>query len=292
MPSPLFRRSIPLLLSSAIYPSTSAASGIQLSVGADYSRGNFGSSVSTEIFVVPISARLRWGDWSLRASLPYVTVRGPADVAVVVGEDGASAPESEEEDELDSEDTPEDGVPPPANSASTPTFANNRSVAGLGDASLSLGYAFNALGGTPAYLHLTARTKFSTGSASQGLGVGATDYAALAELGWQGEDYGVYAGGGRRFLGSSSRVQRQDGWQWQAGAWLAATESIELGTSYRGREASTQRGSNAGEVEANVGLRFAKAWRIVGYAGVGLTNGSPDTLGGLTLSWNASRNRY
>lgn len=289
MASQKFRVSVLLVLALGAISPQAAAVGLQFSVGADYSTGDFGGTTPTDVFVVPVTARLRWGNWSLRAAVPYVTVRGPADVTVVVGEDGGSAPESEEEDADDSSDLPEDAEAPPTTGSSG--FANNRSVSGIGDASLSLAYSFSDIGGSPIYLDVTARTKLATGSASKGLGVGTTDYAALTEVGWLGESYGLYAGGGRRFLGSSSRVQRQDGWQWTAGSWLDATPSIEIGAAYRGREASVGNGTDASEVEANVALRFAKAWRLVLYAGAGLSDGSPDTLGGLTLSWNVSRGR-
>ena len=255
---------------------------LQLSTGVDYSSGDYGQTTSTEVFVVPVSARVSWGGWSLRASVPYVTVRGPADVSVIVGDGGGEG----------------DGGSPNSGSGrgsgdGTPTptvFSSSRSVSGIGDSSLALTYSFDAIAESPVYVDLTGRIKFATGRESVGLGSGTTDYFSTSELGWDAGTGGVYVNGGRRFLGSST-VPRVDGWQWGAGAWWAATPAVELGVNYSGRDASVAGGKKAGAAEASVKLKVARDWQMVAYGGAGLSKASADYTGGLTLIWHATGRR-
>ena len=269
--------------------------GLQLSAGVDYSSGDYGQTTSTEVFVVPVSARLTWGAWSLRASVPYVTVSGPADISVIVddgGGDGGS-PNSGSGSRSSGSGSSGSGGSGSGSGDGTPTptvFSSSRSVSGIGDSSLALTYSFDAIAESPVYVDLTGRIKFATGRESVGLGSGTTDYFSTSELGWDAGTGGVYVNGGRRFLGSST-VPRVDGWQWGAGAWWAATPAVELGVNYSGRDASVAGGKKAGAAEASVKLKVARDWQMVAYGGAGLSKASADYTGGLTLIWHATGRR-
>ena len=47
-----------------------AEDGLSLGVGADYSSGDYGSEVTTDIFSVPVTAKYATGNWTWKASLP------------------------------------------------------------------------------------------------------------------------------------------------------------------------------------------------------------------------------
>src|SRR5690349_21894038 len=64
------------------------AAQLQLSTGAEYSSGDYGELTTTKALVVPFSARVSLGSFSLRASVPWLSVRGPADIAPVVDDNG------------------------------------------------------------------------------------------------------------------------------------------------------------------------------------------------------------
>ena len=286
-----------------------ADSSLQFSSGADYSAGKFGGSDRTEVLVVPLSARLRWNSWSLRATLPYVTVRGPADVTVFFddngggggGSSGGSSSESGSGRGSGSSGSgsgsggggSDDGSGAGSGSGSgsgssgsgSLVFPSNRSVSGLGDASLALTRSFESIAGTPLYLDVTGRVKFPTGESRNGLGVGATDYGLASELGWAGDVGGVYVTGGRRFLGSTATLKRVDGWQWSAGGYVNVTRAVELGAVYSWRAASVAGGVDAKSLEGSLSLLLGSAWQLGAYGGVGLSTGSPDYTAGLSLSW-------
>ena len=57
-----------------------AADGLSLGVGVDYSSGDYGSDVTTKILSVPFSAKYETGDWTFKASLPWMRVDGDANV--------------------------------------------------------------------------------------------------------------------------------------------------------------------------------------------------------------------
>ncbi len=280
-----------------------AADSLSFSTGADYASGKYGGTTRTEVLVVPVSARLRWNDWSVRVTVPYITVRGPADVTVIVddngGSGGSSGGSSSSGSGRGSDDTTtgggtvdDNGGGGGSNSGSgnggrggNDSFSNNRSVSGLGDAVLAVTRSFNAIAGTPVYVDVSGRVKFASGSASKGLGVGATDYTAVSELGYSGKLGGVYTTVGRRFLGSTATLQRQDGWQWSAGGWVNLGESVEAGLLYSWRETAVAAGVDARNVEANLGVLVGGGWQAGVFAGAGLSNGSPDYSGGVSLSW-------
>ncbi len=289
-----------------------AADSLSFGTGADYASGKYGGTTRTDVLVVPMSARLRWQAWSVRLTLPYVTVRGPADVIVFAddngGSSGGSGGSSSSGSGRGSDDTGSGGDTGGGSGGGddnggdsgggggdssgqgrgrggNDSFSDNRSVSGIGDATLSLTRSFNAIADTPVYVDVSGRVKFATGSASKGLGVGATDYTAGSEIGYSGKRGGVYANAARRFLGSTATLQRSDGWQWSAGGWVNLGESVELGLTYSWRETAVVAGIDARAVEANVGVLLGAGWQAGLFAGAGLSDGSPDYSGGLSLSW-------
>lgn len=266
-----------------------AADSFQLSTGADYSSGDFGGSTRTEVLVVPISARLHYQGWSLRATLPYLQVQGPADVIVIVDDGGGSnsgSGGSSSSGSGRSSDDDLDGVDDSGGDrGENDSFASNRRESGIGDATLALTRSFNAIGDTPLYVDVIGRVKFATGKAATGLGVGATDYSAGGELGYVGRAGGLYAAGARRFLGSNASLQRVDGWQWSGGGWINLGSAVELGAAYSWRQASVPLGIDSRAVEVNLGMLLGETWQASLFASRGLSDGSPDHAGGLSLSW-------
>ena len=70
----------------AVLFATSAAwaeDGLSLGIGADYSSGDYGSDVTTEIFSVPLTAKYVAGQWTWKASLPWLRIDGDPGVLPV-----------------------------------------------------------------------------------------------------------------------------------------------------------------------------------------------------------------
>ncbi len=279
-----FGAAIVALAAMAGVSAAEAKPGLQFSTGVNYSSGSFGDTMDTTVVVVPFSAKVTVGNWAFRGSIPLVTVDGPADVAVVLddggGGRGSSGPGGSGGDELE-----EDGT----GAVSMVTRMNRES--GIGDASVSATYSFNEIAGSSIYSDVTGRVRLPTGDDDKGLGVGATDYATLVEVGAELGKGGVYALGGRRFLGSVSGVRRDDGWQGGAGFWIDATDKASFGAGYDWRESATAIGDDPSEVSAYMTYQINRKWRLGLNASAGLNDSSPDFGAGLSLVWRARERR-
>ncbi len=288
--------------------SAQAQTQITLATGAQYSNGNYGDTTSTNALVVPVSARLSFGAWSVRATIPYVTVRGPANLGELLDDSGGrgsnsgsgssgsgssgSGSSGSGSGNSGSDDSPsggnDDGDPttPP-----TVPLAADRSVSGLGDSSLSATWSLDSIGNSPVYLDITGRVRFPTGSEADGLGVGATDYFALTELGYSGDRAGMFVSGGRRFLGDASTTRRVDGWQAGAGAWFALSHRFTIGAIYDRRDPSVAGGTAPQFVESYLAWRVNRAWKVEFNVGAGLSDASADYAAGISISWQSARRR-
>ena len=131
--------------------------------------------------------------------------------------------------------------------------------------------------------------RLPTGDEDKGLGVGATDYVAMTELGWDGDAGGVFASAGRRFLGDVDDFERVDGWQASAGGWVNVSDSAVIGAYYDWRNSSVRDGEDPSSIEAYVSWRLNDAWKIELNGGVGLSDASADYTAGLTLIWRTGR---
>jgi hypothetical protein len=280
-------RKIGLLAFAAIYgmacaPAVAAAT-LQLSTGIEYSSGNYGETTSTTALVVPFSAKVSFGSLALRASVPYLNLRGPANVAPIIeGDDGGGG---------SSGSGSNSGSGSSGSGSSDDTFAANRDVRGMGDASLSATWSFNRIASTALYVDVTGRMRLPTGDQSVGLGNGATDFVAQTEIGWDGRKGGIFISGGRRFLEDTPTVARVDGWQASAGYWRNIGKISVFGVQGNWRKASIAGAPDPQSVDMFLTRRLSTGWKLEVSGSAGLSNASPDYAAGLNFIWRASNRR-
>lgn len=287
---PLFRATIAGLLALPAFAGH-AATRLDLSIGANYSSGDYNDVTSTDVFSVPLTAKVRTGAWTFRLTVPYVHVDGPAGAAVALDDTGTGRGGSGNSGSGGSgRDHPEDdgggdddGT---GGTGTTPTTAPRR-ASGLGDTTLSATYAFDHIGGSAAYVDIGGRVRLPTGNEDRGLGVGATDYGLNTEVGIDRGHGGAYVSAGRRFLGQVTGLDRRDGWQAGVGGWIDVGSRTTLGLGYDWRESSLAGGTAPREVYASVGVRMTDAWRLNVSANAGLSDASADYGAGVTLVWRA-----
>lgn len=239
-----------------------ADTNLRFATGVDYSTGSYGSPQSTDVVVVPVVAKLYTGNWTFRASTSWLSVDGPADIGTIDEDGGGVDPGT---------------VGAPGN--------NRKARSGLGDSYVAAKYSFNKLGGGPAYLDLQGKVRLPTGDEDKGLGVGATDYMVDAEIGADWRTKGVYFDLGRRFLGDTSTLVRQNGWSYSTGAWAKFDRNTELGLWYYTRDPSVAGFGRPREVGAYVSRRVGSGWRVEVSLYEGLSEASPDFGSALTLTW-------
>jgi hypothetical protein len=282
---------------------------LQLSTGVEYSRGDYGELTSTEALVVPFSARVSFGALSLRASVPWVSVRGPADIAPVVDDNGGdrgsnsgSGSSGSGSSEGGSSGSGSGGSgssgsgssgsgggdDPPGVAGENRDFANDRKVQGFGDATLSAAWSFRDVGGTRLYVDVTGRVRLPTGNKARGLGRGTTDYATLVEMGWDGKRGGVFVLGGRQYLESTTTVARRDTWQGSAGGWVNVGRASLVGAQGNWREASTAAGVGSKSMDVFLNLGLVARWRLDVTGSAGLSKAAPDYAIGLGFTWRSA----
>jgi hypothetical protein len=268
------------------------AAQFQFATGAEYSRGTYGELTSTEAVVVPLSLKMSVGRFSLRASVPYLGVRGPADIAPVIDDSGGSSSNSGS----GSSGSGSSGSSGSGSSGSGSSdgsndddFPDSRDVHGFGDTTVSATWAFVDLWTTRLYLDVTGRVRLPTGDAAQGLGTGTTDYAALAELGWEGRSGGVFLSGGRRLLESTATAARRDGWQASAGYWRNIGKRSVFGMQANWRTATLAGGVDPRSIDAFLTRTLSTGWKLEVSASGGLSSSSPDYVAGLRFIWRSKR---
>jgi len=248
---------------------------------------------------VPFSVRATFGSWSIRASVPYVMVDGPADVSEIIDDSsgrGTSSGSGSSGSGSGSGTSGRDGSGSGSGGSGggddddpVDLVTADRSESGIGDASIALTYSLDSIGDSPAYVDFTGRVRLPTGSEEDGLGVGATDYVALSEIGWDGEAGGAFVSAGRRFLGAVDDIERVDGWQASVGGWINVSDSAVVGAYYDWRNSSVRDGEDPSSVEAYVSWRLNDAWKVEVNGGVGLSDASADYTAGLTLIWRSAK---
>ena len=278
-------------------PVTHAAQ-VQLSTGAEYSSGDYGDLTSTDAFVIPFSARVSFGSLSLRASIPVLSIRGPANISPVVDDNGGDRGSNSGSGSGDSGSSgsgssggsgsgSSDGDGSGSGGGGSDDFADNRSVTGPGDATLSATWGFRDLGDTRFYLDLTGRVRLPTGNKQDGLGRGTTDFSTLGEFGWDGNRGGIFLIGGRQFLESTGTLARRDVWLASGGYWINFGRRSGFGMQGNWREATTAGGTAPRSVDLFVNLGVGDNWRIDLNGSAGLSNASADYAVGAGIAWRS-----
>jgi len=242
-----------------------SADGLGFGVGVDYSSGDYGTGTTTEILSVPFSARYTTGNWTYKASLPWVRVSGDPNVLPGVGlvvntnphgrgRGGVSVPGTTE---------PESGT-----------------ASGIGDLNLSATYSFDTGGAFG--IDLTGKAKIATADEDKGLGTGANDYGLALDVYRAFGATTLFGGVGYTMLGDSGFVD-VDGVA-NAGIGVSrklATAGNSVGLAYDWREAASSSFDDRSELTGFYSFGGDSPNRFQLYATAGLSDGSPDWGGGI-----------
>ena len=223
----------------------------EVGAGADYSVGDYGDVEDTEILFLTASAKLRTGGWTLRASLPYIHVKGPGNIIPT-----------------------DQGVIPGI--TRTPVVSRQ----GMGDIALVAERTFRLDEQT--FVDLIGRIKVPTASAAKGLGTGTTSVTTSVELTRLIGPVIVTARTGRRFNRSSEAFRQRDVWE-ASGSVMYVDGDTSVGLSYDWRAKVRRMSAPRSEVTAFITRKLSPKLQLQAYANVGLSNGSPDRGGGLVL---------
>jgi hypothetical protein len=222
-----------------------ADDGLTATTGIDYSKGDYGTGVDTEILIVPFSLRYKTGDLRLSATIPWLRIDGSS---AIVGDGNG-------------------GVVIDPNAPRTVR-------SGFGDVNLGAAYAIpeDRLGFG---LEINGRVKLPTAKASRGLGTGKADFAVGAELSKTLGPVTPFVSGGYRIVGKPAGIALHDAWYGSAGASLAMGKSVLI-ASYDYREATSDFSRDSQELFGAFSTPVASRLNFTLYGSAGLSKGAPD----------------
>ena len=269
---------------------SASAQTLQVGVGAEYSTGSYGGTGDTKIYEVPVTFRVRAGDWAFRVRVPFASVEGPGGVVPGAADDNGGDRSGNSGSGISGGGGSGSGSG--GNNPTTPIdpalgeVVGGVSSSGLADMSLSATYSHD-LGGDN-YIDFTGRVTLPTGDKDKDLGTGETDYTMLAEIGHDFDGAGIYAFGGYKVRGGATR---SDGAQFGAGGYFRPMEGVVAGIDAGWSESSINGLDQSADLTAYSSFTLSKDWRVSVYALTGLTDNAPDFGTGFTLTWRADMRR-
>jgi len=222
-----------------------------LSVGANYSSGDYGTGTNTRIFSIPVTGQYDTGPWSLRLTVPYLYVSGGTAIPGI-------------------------GQVPNSNPNARGRGGASSSASGLGDivvAGVYNAYYDRAAG---AGVDVTGKIKFGTADANKGMGTGEDDVSAQVD-GYQ--TYGkatLFAGIGYTVFGSSSFLSLDDAVNIALGVNYRLDDSRSVGVRLDARAPVYADISEQRELMGYWVRRIDKTWKAQVYVLKGFADGSPD----------------
>jgi hypothetical protein len=271
-----------LILLAALISTNAFADGFSASVGADYSKGDYGTSDSTKVFYVPFTATYETGAFTYSVTVPWIRVSGNG--TVVPGGFGGSGGAGDAGG-IDCRKRGTGACTNVATPATTTTTTTRSSESGLGD--IIAGATYNAFdGGDNGFVvDLSGRIKFGTASDTRGLGSGKNDYAVQANVDKNFNGPYASAGLGYKWLGEPSGVSYKNVIFGSLGGGYKYSKDTTVGVSYDWATAAVGGADRPQEVSIYASHRINDQYKLGGWLYAGVSDASPDFGGGAKLSY-------
>jgi Putative MetA-pathway of phenol degradation len=232
--------------------STAPADGrFSVSIGADYSSGDYGAAENTDVWAIPISLKYRTGLWRFGLSTSWLRVTSPNNVNAdgeFVGSGGAKTTET-----------------------------------GMGDVYLSTSY--NLLDDSDHMLGLDVigKVKIPTANENKFLGTGKTDYSLNFEVFKTIHNWTPYWNVGYKWKGDPSGIDYNNVWSSTLGFDYQMNHKLTLGASYDWQQKVSQFSQNVHEISIYSSYRLNEKNKLNFYLLTGFNDASPNWGSGLVL---------
>ncbi|HEX7369230.1 MAG TPA: transporter [Rhodanobacteraceae bacterium] len=251
------------------------ASHATVSAGADYSTGNYGTPYSTDIWDVPFSVGYQADRWSVKLTVPWISISGASNVIPGVGRVINLNPHGRGHGL---------GLGVGVGGSTQPTVTEG-SASGPGDIVAQATYGLVRDDAAQFGLDLTGKVKFGTASADKGLGTGKNDYGLNLDAYKGFGAWTLFGGVGYMKYGSSQYIALHNGANANLGAGYKLDEADNIGAYAYYREKISDSGYAQRELTGYWNHRFGSAWRLQTYVLGGFSDGSPDWGAGGSLQY-------
>jgi len=251
---------------------TTDSDQFSVSAGADYSSGKYGTTTTTDIWSVPVTAAYQVDRWTFKLTVPYINISGAGDVIPGVGKVKNGNPKGRGHGN--------------GNGGITPTTTTSGSASGLGDITASAGYELFGSADHTFGLDLTGKVKFGTADENKGLGTGKNDYGVALDTYKVSGAWTAFGGVGWMKYGSSQYIKLKNGFNANIGADYKLNPSNSIGAYYYYRERIADGGAPQSELTGYWNHKLSDNFRVQAYALAGFANGSPDYGVGASLKYS------
>lgn len=226
-----------------------------LTTGFDYSTGKYGTSSTTDITSIPVIAKYEVDRWTLRLTIPYVTITGAGNVVPGIGK------------------------------FKNTTIARRTTESGLGD--IVAGMTYNLYQGSAdvPMIDFTGKIKFGTADEDKGLGTGENDYSGQFDLYKSFGNFTALGTVGYKVYGDTQAAPLKDVFFGSVGGTYKFSPDMSVGLTYDYRPSISSAGSELSEATGFVNYKFSTNWKAQGYLVKGFADGSPDYGIGALVSY-------
>lgn len=233
--------------------------GVSIAVGGSYATGDFGTATNTDIWTVPVVARVRAGGLRLSASLPWMSIT--SDGTLFTGIDSTPLV-----------------VAPGIKST-------RRRREGFGDLTLGAAYSVPTIASTGLDVELSARVKLPTATAGSQLSTGKNDYAFGAQVSKTYGNLVPFVSGTYRIFGDSGPWDLRNGMAASVGASYVLPGRATVIASYDYAKKASGFVSDSHEMFGGLSLPLGRSpLRLTAFGTVGLSRSAPDASGGLSVT--------
>jgi Putative MetA-pathway of phenol degradation len=222
-----------------------------VSVGTDYSSGDYGANEDTEIWAIPIGLKYRIGAWRFGLSTAWLHVTSPNTVDAdgnFIGSGGKKTTET-----------------------------------GIGDVYLSSSYSLIDDRDYLVGLDVIGKVKIPIADEDKFLGTGKVDYSLNLEIFKSINHWTPYWNVGYKWKGDPSGINYKNVWATSLGFEYLVNRDLTLGASYDWQQKVTRFSQNAQEASAYANYYLNDNNKLNFYVLTGYSDASPNWGGGLVL---------
>ncbi len=258
---------LPTLATETTLPRRDEPGQFSVTIGAEYSSGNYGGSADTDIWYFPLNFRYERDRWLFRVEVPYLIVQGPSDV-LIVGGGGMGG----------------HGPGPGGGMTVTGVTSTSRTDSGIGDIVGAVSYRLQRAAASRPAIDLTGLVYFGTADVAKNLGTGENGYAAQLGVAQDAGVATVFGTLGYRVSGDPPGIDYNDVFYGTLGIEHAFARNI-VGVAFDLQQAYLSGGDAFATFTGYLVTRPNTSTKLTTYLLLGLSDAAPDWGVGVTYGW-------